>query len=115
MLRESQSLYTAGRSESLKKFKPYYDTEVLVLEDNYPLSLKCIQYETCFTAFLLISRANGKQLHIPSSNDAKGVKVGSVITIKHSGANMYGSLLYPKFYRLRTDVKWEDIINANSL
>jgi ATP-dependent DNA ligase len=43
MLREPQSLYKAGRSESLRKFKPYFDTEVKVIENNYPHGFKCEQ------------------------------------------------------------------------
>jgi DNA ligase-1 len=44
MLREPQSLYKAGRSESLRKFKPYFDTEVKVIENNYPYGFNCEQY-----------------------------------------------------------------------
>ena len=43
MLREPRSLYKAGRSESLKKYKPYFDTEVKVIESNYPHGFKCEQ------------------------------------------------------------------------
>jgi DNA ligase-1 len=43
ILREPGSLYKAGRSESLKKFKPFFDTEVKVLENNYPHGLNCQQ------------------------------------------------------------------------
>jgi ATP-dependent DNA ligase len=44
MLREPQSLYKAGRSESLRKFKPYFDTEVKVIENNYPYGINCLQF-----------------------------------------------------------------------
>jgi DNA ligase-1 len=44
MLREPQSGYKAGRSESLKKFKPFFDTEVKVIENNYPHGFTCLQY-----------------------------------------------------------------------
>jgi DNA ligase-1 len=43
MLREPQSLYKAGRSESLRKFKPFFDTEVKVIENNYPHGFNCQQ------------------------------------------------------------------------
>ena len=43
MLREPLSLYKAGRSSSLRKYKPYYDSEVKVLENNYPHGLNCQQ------------------------------------------------------------------------
>jgi hypothetical protein len=44
--------------------------------------------------------------------EAKKVKEGSVITVKHLGTNVHGTLQYPKFYRERTDVKWEDLIKT---
>jgi DNA ligase-1 len=43
MLREPQSLYKTGKSESLRKFKPFFDTEVKVLENNYPYGFNCLQ------------------------------------------------------------------------
>ncbi len=57
---------------------------------------------------------DGKALFVGFSdnyNAAKSLKKGSVITVKHSGTNVHGTLQYPKFYRERTDVKWEDLIN----
>jgi hypothetical protein len=47
-----------------------------------------------------------------NSEEAKLVKEGAVITVKHLGTNVYGTLQYPKFYRERTDLKWEDLINT---
>jgi ATP-dependent DNA ligase len=44
MLRESQSLYKVGRSTSMRKVKPFYDTEVKVIENNYPHGFICQQY-----------------------------------------------------------------------
>jgi hypothetical protein len=58
---------------------------------------------------------NGKSLFIgfPENNEeAKKIKEGSVITVKHLGTNVYGTLQYPQFYRERTDVKWEDLIKT---
>ena len=40
------------------------------------------------------------------------MKEGTVITVKHQGSNIYGTLQYPKFYRERKDVKWSDLINT---
>jgi hypothetical protein len=44
--------------------------------------------------------------------EAKKVKEESVITVKHSGTNVYGTLQFPKFYRERKDVKWEELIKT---
>jgi DNA ligase-1 len=43
ILRGPQSLYKAGKSESLCKFKPFFDTEVKVLENNFPHGFQCKQ------------------------------------------------------------------------
>ena len=43
MLREPGSLYKAGRSPSLRKFKPFFDTEVKVVENKYPHGFRCLQ------------------------------------------------------------------------
>jgi hypothetical protein len=68
-----------------------------------------------YSPSMTLNRINGKALFVGLSDnytDAKGVKEGSVITVKHSGTNVYGTLQYPKFYRERTDVKWQDIIKT---
>ena len=44
VLREPGSVYKAGRSTSLRKFKEYFDAEVKVLESNYPHGFVCEQY-----------------------------------------------------------------------
>jgi DNA ligase-1 len=43
VLREPRSVYKAGRSPSLRKFKQFSDTEVKVLENNYPHGFMCQQ------------------------------------------------------------------------
>ena len=44
VLRDPQSMYKAGRSDSMRKFKPFFDTEVKVVENSYPQGLTCEQY-----------------------------------------------------------------------
>ena len=53
MLNESQSLYKEGRSSSLRKYKPFFDTEVRVIENNYPHGLDCEQYNQLFIKFII--------------------------------------------------------------
>jgi hypothetical protein len=58
---------------------------------------------------------NGKTLFVGLSDnyeEAKKVKEGSVITVKHLGTNVYGTLQFPKFYRERPYVKWNDLIKT---
>ena len=44
MLREPESLYETGRSNSMKRYKEYLDTEVKVLKNMYPHGFECEQY-----------------------------------------------------------------------
>jgi hypothetical protein len=58
---------------------------------------------------------NGKKIFVGLSDnyeEAKKLKKDAVITVKHSGKNVYGTLQYPKFYRERIDLKWEDLIKT---
>ena len=113
MLREPGSLYKSGRSTSLRRYKNFYDTEVKVLQNQYPHGFLCEQYKTFFQYVINLFRLNGKTLFVNTSNDtldtAKSIEPGSVITVKHSGINKHGTLLYPQFYRQRTDVNWQDL------
>ena len=64
--------------------------------------------------FNIFFRANGKRIFIGLSDnyeEAKKVKEGAIITVKHQGTNVYGTLQYPKFFRERTDVTWSELIN----
>jgi uncharacterized protein (DUF427 family) len=65
----------------------------------------------------LIFRTNGKKLFVgitENHDEAKAIKEGDVITVKHSGTNVYETLQYPKFYRERKDVTWNELIQQNS-
>jgi hypothetical protein len=59
-------------------------------------------------------RANGKKLFVginENYEEAKKVEEGAVITVKYAGANVNGTFMFPKFYRERNDVSWNDLIN----
>ena len=43
MLRKPSSLYEQGRSNSMKKYKEYLDTEVRVVKNMYPHGMECVQ------------------------------------------------------------------------
>jgi DNA ligase-1 len=43
MLRQPGSLYKVGRATSLRKYKPFLDAEVKVVENKFPHGLKCVQ------------------------------------------------------------------------
>ena len=44
-----------------------------------------------------------------NTEEAKQVKEGAVITVKHGGTNVHGTLQYPQFWRERLDLKWSDV------
>lgn len=46
---------------------------------------------------------------IETKEEAKSIKPGAVITIKHNGTNVHGTFLQPQFYRERLDVNWKDL------
>ena len=43
VLREPLSKYSYGRSNSMKKYKQFQDTEVRVIKNMYPHGLECQQ------------------------------------------------------------------------
>ena len=43
VLREPGSMYKSGRSTSLCKFKPFFDSEVKVIKNQYPHGFLCEQ------------------------------------------------------------------------
>ena len=68
------------------------------------------KFPRIFLQFIFF-RINGKTLfvNISAADDVKKLKEGDVITVKHSGVNIYGTLQFPQFYRERLDVKWTDL------
>jgi hypothetical protein len=71
-----------------------------------------LENNKCSKLFL---RMNGKNLFVGLNDnyaEAKRVKEGAVISVKYSGTNIHGTLQFPKFYRERQDVKWNDLIKT---
>jgi hypothetical protein len=59
-----------------------------------------------------VFRINGKEIFVKlneTTEEAKRLKKGAVITVKHSGTNVYGTLQYPQYYRERVDVQWKEM------
>jgi hypothetical protein len=97
--------------------KEFFDAEVQVIQNNYPNGFVCRQYEKYFIwKFKLFCRSNGETLFVRISGhykEAKSIAEGAVITVKHLGTNAYGTLLYPKFFRERTDTTWNDVVDQS--
>jgi hypothetical protein len=59
-------------------------------------------------------RNNGKTVFVKIAENcevAKSISEGNVITVKHHGTNAYGTLQFPKFYRERKDMVWNDVLD----
>ena len=52
VLREPGSLYKPGKSKSVLKFKPFFDTEVKVVVNQYPYGFICEQYVFVLSSFV---------------------------------------------------------------
>lgn len=52
---------------------------------------------------------------IPSElhNSAKQCKLGTIITVKYSGKNLYNKIIQPQFYRIRNTETWEFLVQQN--
>ena len=44
ILRQPESLYEHGRSNAMKRYKEYQDTEVRIVKNMFPHGLECQQY-----------------------------------------------------------------------
>ena len=64
---------------------------------------------------ITINRLNGKEVIVTWNDRAdqytheRELTKGSVITVKYFGENNYGTLLQPKFYRIRSEVSWSQL------
>lgn len=111
VLREPGSMYISGRTTCMQKYKLSFDAEVKVLKNQYPQGFHCQKYFICVVNSVLIFSQKGNIIYVPITKellgDAKKIKEGSIITVKHSGIDANGSLMFPQFYRERKDVKWQ--------
>lgn len=100
MLRAAASPYQAGRSEQLRKYKRFDDTEAQVIGYN-PGKGKY----TGMVGSLKMELPDGSRFAIGSGlTDAQRRNpppVGSSITFKHHGWTRYGKPRFPVFWRIR--------------
>ena len=54
ILREPNSMYTPGRSYSMRKYKEFQDTEVLIIKDMFPHGFICKQYVIDLICYFLL-------------------------------------------------------------
>ncbi|CAF2973551.1 unnamed protein product [Rotaria socialis] len=111
MLRKPGSRYENKRSSTLLKVKTFYDEEALVI-GHKPGKGNC----TGMLGALECQLPNGKRFDVGSGftmdQRRKPPKKGSVITFKFQELSNAGSPRFPVFLRLRTDLTWDDVLEA---
>ena len=61
-------------------------------------------------------RINDREVFVSWENrgqkatNEKQIKIGDVVTVKHSGFNEKGTLIFPTFIGKREDLTWEDLL-----
>ena len=110
MLRKPGSLYEHKRSTTLLKVKTFYDEEALIIGHKASKSL------TGMVGALECELPNGKRFDVGSGLNMdqrrKPPKIGSVITFKFQELSNNGHPRFPVFLRVRTDVTWNDVLEA---
>jgi hypothetical protein len=110
MLRKPGSLYEHKRSTTLLKVKTFYDEEALVIGHKASKSL------TGMVGALECELPNGKRFDVGSGLNfdqrRKPPKIGSVITFKFQELSNNGHPRFPTFLRVRTDLSWNDVLEA---
>ncbi|CAF1337150.1 unnamed protein product [Rotaria sordida] len=110
MLRKPGSLYEHKRSTTLLKVKTFYDEEALVVGHKASKSL------TGMVGALECELPNGKRFDVGSGLNMdqrrKPPKKGSVITFKFQELSNNGHPRFPVFLRVRTDLTWDDVLEA---
>ncbi|CAF3707369.1 unnamed protein product [Rotaria sp. Silwood1] len=111
MLRKPGSLYENKRSSTLLKVKTFYDEEALVV-GHKPGKGNC----TGMLGALECKLPNGKRFDVGSGFNMdqrrKPPKIGSVITFKFQELSNSGVPRFPVFLRFRTDLTWNDVLEA---
>ncbi len=107
MLHHGSALYTAGRSDSLRKLKPHDDAEARVVA-HLPGNGK---YEGMLGA-LLVERADGARFRLGSGlSDAERATpppLGSVVTYRYNGHTGHGLPRFARYQRVRAPAEARD-------
>ncbi|CAF1376814.1 unnamed protein product [Rotaria magnacalcarata] len=110
MLRKPGSLYEHKRSTTLLKVKTFYDEEALIIGHKPSKSL------VGMVGALQCELPNGKQFDVGSGltmdQRRKAPKIGAVITFKFQELSNNGHPRFPVFLRVRTDLTWNDVLEA---
>jgi DNA ligase-1 len=111
MLRTPGSMYEHRRSGVLLKVKEMDDDDAIVRgytkgEGKYNVTGMIGALDAELPSGMHVSVGSG----LTDADRAHPPAIGSIITIKHQGFTDEGSLRFPIFQRVRTDVTWDDVI-----
>eukprot|EP00026_Physarum_polycephalum_P001929 Phypoly_transcript_01932.p1 GENE.Phypoly_transcript_01932~~Phypoly_transcript_01932.p1 ORF type:complete len:927 (+),score=132.48 Phypoly_transcript_01932:220-3000(+) len=100
VLREPESLYVPGRSDSYSKFKVFKDHEALVVAVDEDETFK-------------IQLPNGKELDAVLSNSYEGrrPKKGDVVTFAISHFAKTHRPKQPRIFRIRWELSWKEVLD----
>ena len=100
MLRKADASYDVGRSNNMLKVKLQQDAEVKMVKK----ASKCVGYDTLLP--------NGVPITIRCvySDYKNPPPPGTILQVKHFGEWKSGKLKNPYFWRIRTGVTWEEIV-----
>jgi len=105
MLRWPNAYYAWGRTQNLRRMKPDYDTEAILVGFNKTST----RYASTFGS-LILELPNGIQFNCAGLTDAQRQRIhadqplGAVVTFEHSGFTKHGKPRFPRFKGLRVDI-----------
>ena len=101
MLIKGNAFYIDGRALSLKKYKPYFDSEATIIDYHY-------NPKNGMLASLLVKDRQGREFKVGSGLTQQQRQhppaIGQVITFAHSGYYASGIPRYPRFLRMFTEL-----------
>ncbi|MBN1801657.1 MAG: DNA ligase [Candidatus Lokiarchaeota archaeon] len=113
MVRKPDDEYFDGRTNNILKLKSVYDAEACV--KGYTNGTG--KYKGLIGS-LIVETPEGKEFKLGSGlsdqDRENPPKIGSVVTYKYTELTKYGIPRHPRYFRVRNDVEWEDIINLKT-
>jgi DNA ligase-1 len=104
MLNKANAYYQTGRTDNIKKLKPFTDKEAIVVKH---LTGKG-KYKNMMGS-LLVKDKNGREFKIGSGfSDQQRLhppKIGDIISYRYTGTTKTGLPRFPVFIRIRTDME----------
>ncbi len=112
IIRQASSKYVHGRSNTLLKVKATHDAEAKVIGYNPGKG----KYKG-MVGSLQCQMPNGLEFNLsgfPDEMRENPPEIGTIVTYHYQEWTKDGKPRFPAFFRIRKDVKWEDVIKAGT-